>query len=329
MAAISTQVGNDMPVSRPIIGKNPVLMPGAIPFPPYRYGISPTLRGNMCLMVSWPGVVSSLILAIFPCMACGQAKSVRLVRSSRVSGRISDSNSVPVRNAIVTLETCHISDPSTSQTGQGGSFSLSSVPPNEVCDLYVEVGTSRTWAAQVEVVNGVSLDLGNLVLGTPAKFQPAGRLTGSVTVADPKPSGDVVAIVIGADGINIISNDGKVFFEPKDKEQTGYGSPRISADRTTFGWLLETYCCASYPVSPAVVVHRSGRPLRMFRGDGRAIFDWRFVDGSRQVAFYQDSLHGNPYPYYELRDVETDQLIDKWEGAITATPPKWTVGLRH
>lgn len=304
-------------------------MPGTIPFPPCRRGISRTLRGNMCLMVFRPGVVASLALVISPCVACGQANSVQSVRSSRVSGRVSDSSSVPVRNALVTLDTCHISDPSTSQTGQGGSFSLSSVPPNEICDVYVEVGTSRTWAAQCEVVDGVSLDLGNLALGTPAKFQPAGRLTGSVTVANRKPSGDVVAIVIGADGITIISSDGKVLFEPKDKEQTGYGSPQISADRTTVGWLLDTYCCASYPVSLAVVVHRSGMPLRMFRGDGRAIFDWRFADGSKRVAFYQDSLHGNPYPYYELRDVETDQPIDSWRGEITATSPKWTVGLRH
>jgi hypothetical protein len=32
--------------------------------------------------------------------------------------------------------------------------------------------------------------------------------------------------------------------------------------------------------------------------------------------------------HYELRDVETGRLLDKWDGDLTAKAPKWMRGMR-
>ena len=64
--------------------------------------------------------------------------------------------------------------------------------------------------------------------------------------------------------------------------------------------------------------------LRSFRGDGRSIFDWRFVLGSKQVAYYQDFPHGVPDQHYELRDIDTGRLIREWNGDLTTKTPDWT-----
>ena len=102
----------------------------------------------------------------------------------------------------------------------------------------------------------------------------------------------------------------------------------ISDDDRAVGWLADSdFCCTSYPISLALVIYRPGKSLRQFTGDGRAIFDWHFLAGGRQVAFYQDFPHGTPAPPYELHDVETGNLLGKWDGALT-NPPKWTRGPR-
>ena len=138
------------------------------------------------------------------------------------------------------------------------------------------------------------------------------------------------AMFIGAGGTaNIIDSTGKVLQPPKEKDQVDIASPQISEDRREAGWLGEfPFCCTSYPISLTLVVYRQGKPIRRFKGDARSIFDWKFMEGGKQVAFYQDFLHGTQAQHYELRDVETGRLIDKWDGNLTAKAPKWTKGMR-
>jgi hypothetical protein len=45
------------------------------------------------------------------------------------------------------------------------------------------------------------------------------------------------------------------------------------------------------------------------------------------VAFYQDFLHGRPGPHYELHDVDSVRLIEKWDGNLTQEAPSWAKGL--
>jgi len=183
--------------------------------------------------------------------------------------------------------------------------------------------------------------MGNIVLQSSPKQEPMGHLVGPVTVT-PIPAAavsktpsalttkaaSVAAIFVGADGTNIIHDDGTVLRPPKEKEQVGASSLRISEDKSAVGWLVDSdFCCTSYPLQLMLVVHRPGKPLHRFTGDGRAIFDWKFVGDGKQVALYQDYPHGTPAQHYELRDVETDRLISKWDGDLTPKAPMWAQGL--
>jgi hypothetical protein len=135
----------------------------------------------------------------------------------------------------------------------------------------------------------------------------------------------IAGIFCGADGATVIHEDGNVVRQPKEKEQVGCGFPKISADKKTVGWLVDSdFCCTSYPLQFMLVVYRAGNPLRHFTGDGRAIFAWTFVGGGKQVAIYQSFPHGDPVPHYELRDVATERLIGKWDG--DSKVPSWTRG---
>jgi hypothetical protein len=127
-----------------------------------------------------------------------------------------------------------------------------------------------------------------------------------------------------------ITEDRKIEQVFKEKEQVGVSSLKISADKTSVGWLVDSdFCCTSYPLQFMLVVYRPSQPLRHFKGDGRAIFDWKFVGSGSQVAFYQDYPHGNPIQHYELRDVESERLAGKWDGALGPRAPAWTKGLQQ
>jgi hypothetical protein len=41
------------------------------------------------------------------------------------------------------------------------------------------------------------------------------------------------------------------------------------------------------------------------------------------VAFYTNTAHGDRAPYYELRDILTDKMIEHWQGQLTDKSPLW------
>jgi hypothetical protein len=200
------------------------------------------------------------------------------------------------------------------------------------------------------VANGQAVDLGDIVLQIAPQNGPLGALVDPVrmlrlqTTAAPQrapqqtrrsPSsqdkGFPVAAIFSTPGgtAHIVGDDGRVSDLAREKDQVGSSSALISEDRRTVGWLVDSnFCCTSYPISLTLVVFRWGKPLRRFQGDGRAIFDWKFVAGGSQVAFYQDFLHGTPGQHYELRDVESGRLIGQWDGDLTDKAPAWARGLR-
>jgi hypothetical protein len=102
----------------------------------------------------------------------------------------------------------------------------------------------------------------------------------------------------------------------------------ISANMMAVGWLADyDNCCTSYSLSLGLVVYTPRKPPRAYKGDGRAIFGWHFVAGGKQFAFFQEFPHGNLVPHYELRDVTTGRLIDKWDEGDMTKLPGWTSGL--
>ena len=115
----------------------------------------------------------------------------------------------------------------------------------------------------------------------------------------------------------------------KDKDQGRHPLALISEDKRAVGWLVNyANCCTSYPLSLKLVVYRPGKALREFRGDGRAIFHWRFVARGKQVAFYQSYPHGDLRGHRELREIETGRLIDKWnDDDPPGKMPAWAKGI--
>jgi hypothetical protein len=157
------------------------------------------------------------------------------------------------------------------------------------------------------------------------------KLSDSAAKTSTPTSAQIVAVFVGAGGIvSIVHGDGKILNQPKEKEQVGASSPLISDDKQAVGWLVDSdFCCTSYPLQFMLVVYRPGQPLRRFKGDGRAIFGWNFVSGSKQVAFFQSYPHGDPLTHYELRDVATERLVGAWDGDVTSKTPRWVRNLEN
>src|SRR5438270_8046106 len=142
-------------------------------------------------------------------------------------------------------------------------------------------------------------------------------------------SKSLTAVNIGSDGIvHIVRSDGSEFIAPKEKDQVSSSSSKIADDKSTAGWLVNyENCCTSYPIPLTLIVYRPGRPLHKF-GDGMSIGDWSFWVGGKQVAFYTNTVHGGLAPHYELHDVRTGRLIEKWEGHPDSKSPAWVHRLR-
>jgi hypothetical protein len=192
----------------------------------------------------------------------------------------------------------------------------------------------------IEVVEGQDVAMGDIVLEFSPRSEPIVHLVGPIQIREPQTAkaAPVAAVYIACSDVpnefcaggtvHIVHGDGKEVKPPTDKEQVGSSSALISEDKRSVGWLADYgNCCTSYPLSMKLMVYRPGKPMREFKGDGRAIFDWHFVAGGKRVAFYQDFPHGTPVQHYELRDIATGRLIDKWDADLTSKLPEWAKGL--
>ncbi len=257
-------------------------------------------------------------------------------RAIVVSGRISDENDAPFAGArlcIVKVLPGNRLATGILKTKQDGSFAFPVVRLNEYeVHAIGSGGTDRTiW--KIVPGGGANLSLGEIKVQVSSR-QVLSTLIGPVATTghsplQPGPT-TVAAMFIGPHAaVKIVLSDGEVVMVPREDKQVDCVRPVISPDQRTVGWLVDTpFCCTSYPISLTLVVYRPGMPLRRFHGDGRAIFDWKFVAGGKQAAFYQDFLHGTPGAHHELRDVETGRLVDKWDGELTPRASKWTQGMR-
>jgi hypothetical protein len=104
--------------------------------------------------------------------------------------------------------------------------------------------------------------------------------------------------------------DDRAIVVGKVGEQTAFGDPVVSADRTAVGaQALFPNCCTSYDLPLQLVVYSAG-VVHRFRGNGLPIFQWRFADGAPHVAFGQEPAHFGCATHYELRDIRSERLID-------------------
>jgi hypothetical protein len=170
----------------------------------------------------------------------------------------------------------------------------------------------------VEVDQGQELALGDIHSGSAVRLIPA---TGSAS--------SVAGFFIeGTKTLHIVHGDGSVVDVPATQDAAGLSATRIAGDGSAMGWLVESDgCCQSYPLALGLRVYPRGKPTREFVGDGRAIFGWNFRAAGKQVAFFQSYPHGDLRTHYELRDVESGRLIDRWDDSDKRKAPAWMTGL--
>jgi hypothetical protein len=113
----------------------------------------------------------------------------------------------------------------------------------------------------------------------------------------------------------------------KQADQVGFEKIGIAPDGRSVGWLaLYPDCCGSDPVPMKLVVY-SQEKLRTFTGTGLPIWSWCFEAEGRQVAFEQETSHGQTGAHYELRDIATGALVAHYDpdpdAEMTARPPRW------
>jgi hypothetical protein len=127
----------------------------------------------------------------------------------------------------------------------------------------------------------------------------------------PAPAETYESVQIDTEGrLAIVATSGRRAAVRKRGEQTAFGAPAISADRTAVAaQALFANCCSSYDIPLALVVYARGVEHR-FTGNGLPIFQWGFPDGGERVAYGQETVHGSCVTHYELRDIRSERLID-------------------
>lgn len=110
--------------------------------------------------------------------------------------------------------------------------------------------------------------------------------------------------------LRITTSDRRIIVVSKEGEQSSFQEPIVSADRTAVGaQALYPNCCTSYDLPLQLVVYADGKAHR-FTGSGLPIFQWHFADGGTRVAFGQEPAHFGCSVHYELRDIQSERLID-------------------
>ncbi len=143
---------------------------------------------------------------------------------------------------------------------------------------------------------------------------------------------------IDADGnLSITTSDFRLITVRREGKQSSFRAPIVSRDRTSVGALAEyPNCCTSYDIPLQLVVYANGRAHR-FKGVELAMFEWHFADDGSRVAYSQQTVHFACDIRYELRDVESERLIDSARVPVpcgqhpdpppTAIPP-WVKALK-
>ena len=131
--------------------------------------------------------------------------------------------------------------------------------------------------------------------------------------------------------LHILTDSGREITPAKMKSQVSFGIPAISPDRFTVGWELEYDDPGAAgdprdPIAGVLVLFRSGKIVRRFRAD-QVLWDWKFVEGGKRVAYTDGPLHGNPTQCV-LRDVASGRVIKRWFYDENAELPDWAEGIR-
>jgi hypothetical protein len=120
--------------------------------------------------------------------------------------------------------------------------------------------------------------------------------------------------IIYSDGAEIV----KALPPPKastEKEAVfnavGFSNVQLAEDRQTLGWTINVEnCCTSYSIPLSVVVFRDKQVLHTFR-QGQMVWNWKFLQGGKQVEAVFGPTHGTDVGDNRLYDVKTGKLISE------------------
>jgi hypothetical protein len=140
----------------------------------------------------------------------------------------------------------------------------------------------------------------------------------------------IKAVNTGSDKqVHIVHDDGREEIIPKEKNQVDCTATKIAEDGRTAGWLIQSEnCCTSYPIPLTLVIYRDGEIIRRF-APGQSIWDWRFLKGGSQVAFWIGPMHGDFTPHFELHGVVSGRMVAEWDGHVDEKHPDWVSGLKE
>jgi hypothetical protein len=282
---------------------------------------------------------ASVAVALVSVVACAYGQ----VGDARISGRLVDGSGEAVRDQALSFISTNggrlqnVKVP----TDDAGRFVFSGVKgiSYEISLPLDERGSAFKGVGTVEVAEGQELALGDIVFRRSEPGKASVRFAGPLRLSAGAGSASTIAAFFvacseslneycDAGTLHIVQGDGAVVDVAPEKDQVGVGTARISDDRRAIGWLVENAnCCTSYPLALGLRVYRVGKPVKEFTGDGRAIFGWNFRAAGKRVAFYQSYPHGEPHGHYELRDLESGRLVEKWDDGDQKKAPVWTVGL--
>jgi hypothetical protein len=116
---------------------------------------------------------------------------------------------------------------------------------------------------------------------------------------------------IDANGdLAIVTANGLTITVRKEDGQTSFSAPLLAPSRTAVGaQAMFPNCCTSYDIPLQLVVYAVGKVHR-FTGVNLPIFQWAFADGGTRVAYGQEPVHFGCATHYELRDIESERLIE-------------------
>ncbi len=136
------------------------------------------------------------------------------------------------------------------------------------------------------------------------------------------------AYVDSSGSVHVVEG-GRDIAVPKEKDQVGSSSVKIADDRKTVAWTAEyENCCTSYSIPLLLVIYRDGR-VRQRLGDGLMIYDWKFWDGGKKVAFCTGTVHGDSGGHCELHDAKSGRTLATVTGHMEDRFPSWARGLRN
>jgi hypothetical protein len=93
---------------------------------------------------------------------------------------------------------------------------------------------------------------------------------------------------------------GQVVLAPRTGEgQSRFSDVKISSNGRYVGWLAQyPNGCTSYSLPQSLVVHNGLQIVRTISANGPSIFEWKFGESSKTIAYKQEFPHGGSPSFF-------------------------------